>query len=111
MDPAKFPKSAIPLNHAQYGPITDDNLKGINKGKVALVTGGARGIGRAISVKLAISGANVAVLDRLEDQLAETKRLCEEHGATVKTYTVDVTDVEGLRGVLKEAEEDLGNIE
>jgi hypothetical protein len=43
MDPSKFPVSAIPLNHAQYGPITDENLRGINKGKVALVTGGARG--------------------------------------------------------------------
>ena len=44
MDPALFPVSAIPLNHAQYGPITDGKLKGINKGKVALVTGGARGM-------------------------------------------------------------------
>jgi hypothetical protein len=43
MDPARFPVSSVPLNHAQYGPITDENLKGINKGKVALVTGGARG--------------------------------------------------------------------
>jgi hypothetical protein len=43
MDPTKFPVSAIPLNHTQYGPITDENLRGLNSGKVALVTGGARG--------------------------------------------------------------------
>ncbi|OCT53130.1 Secoisolariciresinol dehydrogenase [Cladophialophora carrionii] len=111
MDPTKFPVSAIPLNHAQYGPITDENLRGINAGKVALVTGGARGIGRAISVKLAISGASIAVLDRLEDELAETATLCEQHGARVKTYVVDVTDVDALRGVLKQAETDLGEID
>ncbi len=72
---------------------------------------GYQGIGRAITVKLAISGANVAVLDRLENELAETKRLAEEHGVKVQTYVVDVTDIEALRGVLKQAESDLGEIE
>ena len=62
-------------------------------------------------MKLAISGANVAILDRLEDELAETKRLCEEHGVTARTYLCDVTDVEGLRGVIAEAESHLGDIE
>ena len=70
-----------------------------------------QGIGRAISIKLAISGADVAVLDRLENELAETKRLAEEHGVKVGTYVVDVTDVAALRAVLKQAESDLGEIE
>jgi NADP-dependent 3-hydroxy acid dehydrogenase YdfG len=60
---------------------------------------------------MAISGANIAVLDRLENELAETKRLCEEHGVNVRTYVVDVTDIEALRGVLKKAEEEVGEIE
>ena len=63
MDPAKFPKSAVPLNHAQYGPITDENLKGINKGKVAVVTGGARGEyvpSTVFSVKIYVSYMNRA---------------------------------------------------
>ncbi|KIY00152.1 uncharacterized protein Z520_03837 [Fonsecaea multimorphosa CBS 102226] len=111
MDPTKFGVSSIPLNHAPYGPITDEKLKGLNQGKVALVTGGARGIGRAISEKLALSGANVAILDRLEHELAESKARCEMYGVKVKTYVVDVTDVGGLRGVLKQAEEDLGPID
>ena len=51
------------------------------------------------------------MLDRLEDELSETKRLAEEHGVKVKTYVVDVTDVEALRGVLKQVESDLGEIE
>jgi short-subunit dehydrogenase len=60
---------------------------------------------------MAISGANIAVLDRLENELAETKRLCEEHGVKVRTYVVDVTDIEALRGVLKKAEKEVGEIE
>ncbi|KAH0830901.1 hypothetical protein AYO21_11547 [Fonsecaea monophora] len=111
MDPSKYGVSSIPLNHAPYGPITDDKLKGLNQGKVALVTGGARGIGRAISQKLALSGANVAIIDRLQDELTETKALCEKHGVTAKTYVVDVTDVEALRTALKRVEEDLGPID
>jgi NADP-dependent 3-hydroxy acid dehydrogenase YdfG len=47
----------------------------------------------------------------LQDELAETTRLCEEHGARVKTYVVDVTDVEALRAAVKSAETDLGEIE
>lgn len=43
MDPAKYPASKIPLNHAPYGPLTEENLKGANQGKIAVVTGAARG--------------------------------------------------------------------
>jgi NAD(P)-dependent dehydrogenase (short-subunit alcohol dehydrogenase family) len=71
----------------------------------------SQGIGRAISMKMALSGAHVAVLDRLESELAETKKLCEEFGITAKTYVVDVTDVAALRGVLDQAEKDLGEVE
>lgn len=43
MDPVKFGVSTIPLNHAPYGTIKPENLVGANKGKVAVVTGAARG--------------------------------------------------------------------
>ncbi|KIV80342.1 hypothetical protein PV11_07848 [Exophiala sideris] len=111
MDPKKFGISSVPLKHAPYGPIVPEKLKGANKGKVAVVTGAARGIGRAISENLANSGANLAIIDLLPDPLQETKAICEKYGVTVKTYPCDVTDVERVRTVLKDIEQDLGPIE
>lgn len=59
------------------------------EGRVALVTGGASGIGRAITEKLVASGARVAVWDVREDRLAE---LAERYGDHVLTQVVDVSD-------------------
>ena len=49
-------------------------------GKTAIVTGGARGIGRAIALGLASFGAVVAVCDRDEDNQAETVAMLEDLG-------------------------------
>ena len=59
------------------------------EGRVALVTGGASGIGRAITEKLVASSARVAVWDVREDRLAE---LAERHGERVLTQVVNVSD-------------------
>jgi NAD(P)-dependent dehydrogenase (short-subunit alcohol dehydrogenase family) len=58
-------------------------------GKAAGVTGGARGIGRAICLRLAQEGARVAVLDR--EDVGETAALCRAAAAEVLTFRVDVT--------------------
>ena len=50
-------------------------MTGILEGKVALVTGGASGIGRATAVVMAREGARVAVTDRAETDAAETVAL------------------------------------
>ena len=49
-------------------------------GKVALVTGGGAGLGRAFAQALADAGASVAVTARSEDQIAETAKLIEDNG-------------------------------
>jgi len=61
-------------------------------GKVAVVTGASRGIGRAIAVDLARAGADVALFGRDEAALAETSSACAEarSGAKITTHVADV---------------------
>jgi 3-oxoacyl-[acyl-carrier protein] reductase len=62
------------------------------EGQVAIVTGGARGIGAAIARRLADSGALVVVGDRDEEPAVATARSIEESGGRAEGVGVDVTD-------------------
>ena len=63
------------------------------RGEVAIVTGAAHGIGRAIAVELAREGASVWACDVLERELGETRRAVGERSdAPCRTAVVDVTD-------------------
>ena len=61
-----------------------------------IVTGAARGIGRAVALKLAIRGAHIAVWDVQTEGVKETAEQCHAQGAIVRACTVDVGDT-GLR--------------
>src|SRR5512142_467966 len=62
-------------------------------GKVALVTGGSRGIGRAILLRLAEQGADVAFMDRAAESICEmTRAEVAETGVRVLCFGGDVTD-------------------
>ena len=61
-------------------------------GRVAIVTGGGRGIGRAIAQALAAAGAAVGVTARSADQVAETVSLIEQAGGRALGVPADVTD-------------------
>jgi len=69
------------------------------QGQVAVVTGGSRGIGRAIALRLAAAGAEVAV-NYLENAAAaeETVRLVREAGGSASAVCFDVGDAEAARG-------------
>jgi NAD(P)-dependent dehydrogenase (short-subunit alcohol dehydrogenase family) len=65
-------------------------------GKVAVVTGGARGIGRAAASALAASGATVAILDRDAAMAETTARAIAADGRPISVHAADVTDEAAL---------------
>ena len=79
------------------------------EGKIAAVTGAGRGIGRAISLRLAQEGANMALMD-LGD-LSETAELCRAAGAQVLPLTLDVTDKTAVHETVSKIVETLGGID
>jgi SDR family mycofactocin-dependent oxidoreductase len=98
-------------------------MSGRVEGKVALVTGAARGQGRAYSVRLAAEGADVIAVDvcaplpsvpydsATRDDLQETVRLVQETGRQVISGVVDVRDLEQLRGIVEGAVSQLGRLD
>lgn len=80
-------------------------------GQVALVTGGGRGIGRAIAFALADAGAAVAVIARSQTEVGETASAINGRGGRAIGLTTDVTDRIGVDASAAEAENLLGPID
>jgi 2-hydroxycyclohexanecarboxyl-CoA dehydrogenase len=78
--------------------------------RVALVTGGARGIGRAIALALAADGRAVAVGDLLADEAEGTAAAAAESGVPATAVHLDVTDAESVAGAIAQVTEKLGPI-
>lgn len=74
--------------------------------RLAVVTGAARGIGRAIALELLRRGREVAAIDINAEQLGELAKVVKEAGFSVTTICVDITDTPGLtealEGLIKE---------
>ena len=93
------------------------------EGKVALVTGGARGQGRSHAVRLAAEGADVAVIDvcrqfdsvqyamATPEDLAETEKLVREHGRQFLGIQADVREAEQVEAAVRQVEQQLGGID
>lgn len=80
-------------------------------GKVAIVTGGASGIGQAIATELAENGATVAIADQLEDVGPETARGLESRGFKASFFPVDVSDAAQVESMVKSVVEAYGAVD
>ena len=82
------------------------------EGRVALVTGGSRGIGRAICVELARNGARVAVNYAGSSQAAqETAELCRALGVEAEPFQADVSDPAACEALVSAVKERFGQID
>src|SRR3954468_24778615 len=80
-------------------------------GKVALVTGGSRGIGREIARRLALAGCDVSICGRTQDTLDRTRAELEPHGVRVHTILADVTEKGEVERFVDESAAALGRVD
>jgi NAD(P)-dependent dehydrogenase (short-subunit alcohol dehydrogenase family) len=79
-------------------------------GAVAVVTGGGRGVGRAIARSLAGAGAAVAVVARTKTELEETAESIRQSGGEAALVAADVTDPDSVERLVQETERKLGPV-
>ena len=80
-------------------------------GRVAVVTGGNRGIGRGIAIALAGAGASVAIIARDEEKNRETLAQLHALGATASAFQLELTQRASIKPTLDEIEHVLGPID
>ena len=82
------------------------------EGKVAVVTGAARGIGKAIAMKFAQEGAPVAFTDlKADENFQNTEKELQALGVKAKGYTSNAADFEDTAKVVSEIVKDFGRID
>ncbi len=80
-------------------------------GCTVVVTGAARGLGRAIALRFAKEGSNLALIDlRLED-LSETQSLAQALGVQARCYAANVSSEEAVCGVMEKIAADFGRLD
>jgi 3-oxoacyl-[acyl-carrier protein] reductase len=84
----------------------------IERGRLAIVTGGGRGIGRAVAVRLAAEGANVAISYRSNDDAAqETAEAVREAGVECEVFKGDVASTEDVQVLFEGVTDAFGRLD
>ncbi len=81
------------------------------KDKVIAITGGGKGLGRAMAEAFAAKGSNIALIDLNQDDLDETRRRCELCGIRAHTYLCNVTREDQVAATLDAVVADLGRLD
>ena len=83
------------------------------KGKTAIVTGGSRGIGKAIALRFASEGANIAVIYAGNQQAAQAvcNQCSQEYGVRAAAYQCDVADYQAVKDTVAAIKADFGTVQ
>jgi len=81
------------------------------KGKTAIVTGGAQGIGRGIALRLARDGANIGLLDLQEEKARQTASEIEALGVGALALRCDCTNYDQVKGAVDQVHRKFGSID
>ena len=86
-------------------------MSGRLENKIAIVTGGARGIGRAISLRLASEGAKIAIVDIMLDVAEATAKEFADKGFEARAYAANVAKPEDADATVKKVIADFGRVD
>jgi 3-oxoacyl-[acyl-carrier protein] reductase len=81
------------------------------KDKVIAITGGGRGLGRAIALAYAGKGGHVALLDLNPADLEQTRALCEQQGVAARAYVANVTSEDSVIAAMDAIVRDFGRLD
>ena len=82
------------------------------EGKTAIVTGAARGIGKAVAIKLAEHGANIAITDlEYNDAAKEVEKQLQNLGVKAKVYASDASKYEETQNLVDEIQKEFGSVD
>ncbi len=78
-------------------------------GRIAVITGASRGLGKAMALSLSEAGATIALVARDETKLAEVQKAVEEQGGKARTFRADVTDEQQVSELAQQVASSLGS--
>lgn len=86
-------------------------MRKLLEGKLCIVTGAGRGIGKALAVKYAENGANVVLIDLIKENITAVAKEIEEYGVKALPLVVDVTSESQIKNAIKEIESQFDQID